>query len=497
MIKRRILYTFAVLLLGVVLFGCSKKDVKTLPPFDKNKVKEECAVLIIPANVKVNRIDGKKRGWFRTWSTNTKAATLLVPAGERTFIFEYSNSQTGWSAKKLNNTLAMSAGKMYMISVSLNEKTAGNVFSSAFNLATSFVRDDVIDLLPIVSFLPRPNPEGLAYQIDEIEQVAFDQYLLNGDVKIATSTTIVAVLISVLWGIIFLMALHYLFNSLFMGRFRNSYPVAAFIFALGLIVAGIMIINYNLSADLLLYLLASLLIGIGASIRELGDADNKRGLAALEGKSAETTGNISADVTNFVEELSAQKIKNNYEKAVFHFTKAVNASPYNAIYIRDRGLAYYRLEEWDKAIADFNKAVQLKPKNEMFKKNLADAKAGAPNSSGLVKLNKDDYNGALNDFNVAVNIAPHNARYVINRGIAYSGLKDWGKALADFHFAINLSPQNASLFNYRGLAYYGLKDWKNAIADITEAVRLDPKNQTYKENLAGMQTEVTKYTSSQ
>jgi len=122
-----------------VLTGCSE-EVKILPPLDKKTTVEECAVFIIPAKAAVKRIDGKKRGLFSSWSGGSKAATLLVPAGEHTIIFEYSRPLDGWSAKKLNYTVAMSAGKMYMISVSLDKKAEIGIVSTVINVATSFAK---------------------------------------------------------------------------------------------------------------------------------------------------------------------------------------------------------------------------------------------------------------------------------------------------------------------------------------------------------------------
>jgi tetratricopeptide (TPR) repeat protein len=390
--KRRILYTFVIVLFAVALFGCKKaEEVTALPPLNKEIAEEECAVLIIPANAKVKRIDGKKRGLFKSWSPSSKAATLLVPAGEHTLIFEYSHPFDGWSAKKLNYTIAMDAEKMYILSVTLNEEIAGGVVSYAKNIATSFVRDKIVDIIPLISLLPASNPKGLIFQINEIDQAEFEQYPFFVETKITTGIRILGVLIGLLWFFIIVFLLRITGYVFLMGKFKNSHPITAFILAIGLAVAGILIINYNASGTLLLYLLASLLIGIGISYFDIGKASNKRGLAELEGKSKNTIVNAIETIENAaeyhdnIEEETLGKMKNNYERAVYHFTQAITLAPFNAIYFNNRGLAYYRLEDWGKAIADFTKAIQLKLQNEtlneMFKKNLADAQARVPNWS--------------------------------------------------------------------------------------------------------------------
>jgi len=482
----------AMVFFAIVLFGCKEEEVKTLPPFDKKTAVEDSATLIIPANATVTRIDGKKRGLFKSWTSGSKAATVLVPAGERTIIFKYSHPEDGWATNKLKLSIDMSAGRMYMLSVTLDKKADNTVFT-VFNIVASQVRDNIInDYLPLADLLPRPNPEGLVYKINETDQEAFDQYLIENDKKKPLSIRLLIVLGYSLWFFILFWVLRPFWYFIFMGKFKNSHPTVAVILSVGLCIAGIVIINYNTSGILYLYLLSTLLIGITVSTVDIGNNSNNRGLAALNEESVESTGNLNEDIENIVEELSTRKIENKYDKAVFHFTKAVNLSPYNAIYFNNRGLAYYHLQDWSKAIADFTKAVQLKPNNEMFKNNLAEAKAGFPNSSGLVKLNKKNYNGAVSDFDNAIKIAPHNPNYFFNRGISYYGLQDWRKAIADFSSAINLASNNAEYINYRGLAYYCINDWEKAVSDFSEAVRLEPKNDTYKNNLNNAKGQIAK-----
>ncbi|MDR1176613.1 MAG: hypothetical protein LBK83_14210 [Treponema sp.] len=176
--KRRILNVFIIALFWVVLTGCT--EVKTLPPLDDNAAVEDCAVFVIPNEAKIKRIDGAKRGLFSSWGSGlsgAKAATLLMPAGEHTIIFEYSNSADGWTAKKLECTVEMNAGQMYIVSAALDKNTENGKFRTIINEAASFVRDDVVELVPFIDFLPRPNPKGIVYQISEIDQTAFDQYL--------------------------------------------------------------------------------------------------------------------------------------------------------------------------------------------------------------------------------------------------------------------------------------------------------------------------------
>ena len=368
---KRCLGILAAALFAVVLFGCAKEEIKTYPPFDKTIAEEDCAMLIIPSGVNVNRIDGKRRDIFRSWSSGTKAATLPVPAGERSILFEYSSPQDGLTAKKLDYTLEMHVGNMYTISVTLDEKAHSGILSSAFGVATSFIRDSIIGIIPFIDALPRANTEGLTFQIYAIDQEAFEQYLLEEDVKVPLRVRLLGVLIGILWYFIIAVLLRLLGYFLFMGKLKNSHPFTAFLISFALVVAGILLINYNSSGTLTMYLLATLPIGIGISGWDVGATSNKRGIAELKGEILRPSGNASENFESILESISTRKLQNNFEKAVYHFTKAIDSSPYNPEYINNRGLAYCHLQEWGKAINDFNRCHQLNPKNETYKQNIA------------------------------------------------------------------------------------------------------------------------------
>ena len=493
MSKGSIRNTFVIVLFVFALFGCAKKGVKSLPPIDKSIAEEECAVLIIPNKVKVNRIDGEKRGLFRSWSSGSKAATLLVPAGEHSIIFQFSHPTDGWAAKKMNCTVTMDAGNMYMISVALDDKAGGGIFSSAFNFATSFFRDQVIGIIPFTDLLPSANPEGLTFEINETDQTAFDQYLYGSDTEAAAGNTKISIgiiLLGVLIGSLWFFLIRMLSTPIyfyFTGKFKNDHLVAAAVICIASIMAGVFIINYNSSGFIHLYLLASLFVAIGLSTIDYGKSSNERGVAAIKGESIGTSGDLAGDIENIIEDLKTFKLDNDIDKAIYHFNKAIEVSPFSAVFINNRGHAYCLKQEWEKAIEDFTRCCELIPKNNLYKKNLADARAGIPNTSGLNKLNNKDYAGAIYDFTYAINIAPHNPTYIFNRGATYSELRDYEKGIADFSSAIKLDSNNAAFFYYRGMVYVCMKNVEKAFADYSEAVRLEPDNETYKKNFADLQ----------
>jgi tetratricopeptide (TPR) repeat protein len=95
---------------------------------------------------------------------------------------------------------------------------------------------------------------------------------------------------------------------------------------------------------------------------------------------------------------------------------------------------------------------------------------------GLTWSGKRDYDNAIADFNHAIRLDPTNVRAFSDRGDAWQDKKLYDKALADFNEAIRLEPGYAGTFRDRGRAWLDKKDYGRAIADYNEAIRLEPKD---------------------
>ena len=61
----------------------------------------------------------------------------------------------------------------------------------------------------------------------------------------------------------------------------------------------------------------------------------------------------------------------------------------------------------------------------------------------------------------------------INRGVAYSELRQLDKAVADCGSALALNPENATALNNRGYYYQWLGKWKESKADLDAVVALN------------------------
>ncbi len=98
--------------------------------------------------------------------------------------------------------------------------------------------------------------------------------------------------------------------------------------------------------------------------------------------------------------------------------------------LNNRGLCYYRTQQYDKALADLNSTIQL----------------------------SDDY---------------IDAHY--NRGVVYYSLKQYDEAMNDYNIAIQQDPKFSKAYNNRGNIYHLLGKYNEAITDYTSAIQFNSK----------------------
>ncbi len=98
----------------------------------------------------------------------------------------------------------------------------------------------------------------------------------------------------------------------------------------------------------------------------------------------------------------------------------------------DWGNAWFDKEDYDKAIAEYDKAIRLDPKNSACYYN-----------RGLALLRKKEFEKAIRNYDEALSVDPHNAAFYYYRGHAFSsaawewfGKNDHGNAIGGFEQAI-------------------------------------------------------------
>ena len=147
-----------------------------------------------------------------------------------------------------------------------------------------------------------------------------------------------------------------------------------------------------------------------------------------------------------------------YDKAVRHYTEAIELNPEYAAAYNNRGAAYADKGEMDKAIQDYNTAIELNPED-----------AAAYNNRGAAYADKGEMDKAIQDYNTAIELNPEDVEAYNNRGNAYTDKGEMDRAIQDFNVAIDLNPELAGAYYNRGRMWLHLKEWQNAEADLRTA----------------------------
>jgi Flp pilus assembly protein TadD len=176
--------------------------------------------------------------------------------------------------------------------------------------------------------------------------------------------------------------------------------------------------------------------------------------------------------------------KKDYESAIRHYSKAIEASPFVAFHYFDRGVASYRKGDRKKAEEDFSKAIILDPRL-----------AAAFTYRGLVKMKGGDQEGALKDYTTALGLSPrdpsvHNDLAWLYATAKDEKLQDRVKALEHAVRAVEMTKEkNAEALDTLARAYFINGKKADAIETEKKAIALEPENKQFKENLAFFERE--------
>ena len=154
-----------------------------------------------------------------------------------------------------------------------------------------------------------------------------------------------------------------------------------------------------------------------------------------------------------------------YDKAIVHYTEAINLNSELAEAYTNRGVAYKNKGEIDAAIQDYNKAIDLNPEH-----------VNAYTNRGNAYVNKGEIDAAIQDYNKAIDLNPEDADVYTNRGVAYVNKGEIDAAIQDYNKAIDLNPEHVNAYNNRGVAYKNKGEIDAAIQDYNKAIDLNPEH---------------------
>jgi tetratricopeptide (TPR) repeat protein len=170
--------------------------------------------------------------------------------------------------------------------------------------------------------------------------------------------------------------------------------------------------------------------------------------------------------------------KKEYLKAIDHYSKAIEISPFVASHYYYRGLAWYRKGNKDKAIEDFDRVIILDS-----------GWSSAYIYRGLCRMKGGEYKKALSDYQRALKMNPKDSGVHNNLACLYATAKDEkfqnkGKALEHSKKAAELSKErNAEILDTLARAYFINGKVKEALETESKALKLAPNNEGFKENL--------------
>ena len=129
-------------------------------------------------------------------------------------------------------------------------------------------------------------------------------------------------------------------------------------------------------------------------------------------------------------------------------------------------------KEYEKAINHYTKAIELKSDFPEAYYN----RGNAYSEIGALDL-------AIGDYNIALALNPNDFEYYNNRGNVYAKKGDFDKAIKDYDTTIHLNSNYMEAYNNRGITYAEKGDFDKAIKDYRKAIELDPNNTTARNNL--------------
>jgi Flp pilus assembly protein TadD len=153
--------------------------------------------------------------------------------------------------------------------------------------------------------------------------------------------------------------------------------------------------------------------------------------------------------------------KEEVDRAIADYDRAIELEPDYALAYNNRGVAYDDKGEVDRAIADYDRAIELKPDY-----------AAAYNNRGVAYIHKGEVDRAIADFDRAIELEPDYALAYYNRGVAYLLKGEVDRAIADFDRAIELKPDYAEAYYNRGGAYKMQGNKGQARADFEKFLEL-------------------------
>ena len=170
--------------------------------------------------------------------------------------------------------------------------------------------------------------------------------------------------------------------------------------------------------------------------------------------------------------------KKDYQKAITHYSRAIELSPFEVSFYNDRGVSYFKSGKYKEAVGDFDKVLVMDSR-----------RYSAYVYRGLCYEKSGNYIGALKDYTSALGMNPKDAS--VNNNLAWLYATSKNAQIQDKAKALEHAKKAAEISNYRqaeildtlALVYFINGIMKEAVEAEQKAVKLEPGNEGFKKKL--------------
>ncbi len=197
------------------------------------------------------------------------------------------------------------------------------------------------------------------------------------------------------------------------------------------------------------------------------------------------------------------------QKQLADLNEAIRLTPDSVEAIRDRGLVYVELGQWDRALADFEAALKLDPKHipthiakvlvlskqekyDQALAALAEARKLDPKSPELwvqqarVHVLQKNLPEAIKDLDEALQAAPENLLVRLLRAEVYQEMEQYDKALAEVDEVLKQQPTLGPAIRYRAVLLAEMKRTEEAVELLEQFLRTHPEDDAARLQLAAV-----------
>jgi tetratricopeptide (TPR) repeat protein len=176
------------------------------------------------------------------------------------------------------------------------------------------------------------------------------------------------------------------------------------------------------------------------------------------------------NIDSIVKEGDEHFLKDEYDKAIECYDRAIEVDPYLVDAWHKKGNALYNKENYDEAIECYDRASLINPNHfdSWYKK-------------GLTYKKKNNHDQAIKCYDRAIQIRATSSSAWYEKGISLSYFKRHEDAIKCYDNAIELNPKHAEAWYRKGYAFYEMQQDDEALRCYNRAKEIDPdlRNEWY------------------